>query len=54
MRELSHTAIGWLFKEDAGAWGIYMACKYNPDRHKEFAALATDRQRELIREAYKQ
>jgi len=52
MRELSHTAVGWLFKQDAGAWGIYVACKYNPDWHKEIAALATDEQRELIRKAY--
>jgi len=52
MRELSHTAVGWLFKQDAGAWGIYVACKYNPDRHKEIAALAADEQREFIREVY--
>jgi len=52
VRELDYTAMGWLHGQDPGAWAIYVACKYNPDRHKAIAEHATKRQRDLIREAY--
>jgi len=55
MRRLeTHTAIGWLYKQDPGAWAIYVAARYNPDRNKQIAAMATDEQRRLIRQAYKE